>query len=122
MHPVGMSSRLRQAYVAAKLGHFEHLAARARHSEATAACPFEFYSGKNSREKAQKAQKKTERVSYDFGFVPSPASQFVGLTLSWSSLFVLFAPFLTDIALATSVRGYSLSTKPGEQELIPSVV
>jgi len=83
MHPVGMSS-----------------------------CSFEFYSGKNSREKEQKAQKKTERDSYDFGCVPSPASQFIGLTLSWSSLFVLFAPF----------RGYSLSAKPGEQELIPSVV
>jgi hypothetical protein len=35
---VGTSSRLRQAYVAAKLCHFEHLATRARHSEATAAC------------------------------------------------------------------------------------
>jgi hypothetical protein len=35
--PVGMSFRLRQAYVAAKLWHFEHLTARARQSEATAA-------------------------------------------------------------------------------------
>jgi hypothetical protein len=33
-----MSSRLRQAYVEAKLCHFEHLATRARQSEAAAAC------------------------------------------------------------------------------------
>jgi hypothetical protein len=37
-YSVGVSSRLRQAYVAAKLWHFEHLTTRARHSEATAAC------------------------------------------------------------------------------------